>query len=439
MSSKAIVIEKDFGHLHGFFNIENGKYFIIQQNEVYDSNYIEEIYKDLEFFKVEEKVIFDNVELPVITVSLNITSKCNLNCTYCFSEKRDSKDDISYDAAIHFINMIMLKYPNSVYFQIDVTGDGEPLLRFDLIKKLVEYSKLISTKEKTVRVGFCTNGTLLTREIINYLEKNEIYYGISIDGTKESNDYYRKSFDNKSVYKTIINNIKKSDLSFRGAAVTLTNQSIDLVKSMKKLSDYFEVISIKPVREFDIDKGAITKDNIDLVLESYNHLLDFLIKETLKLNTWYLVSILRDEDLFGKFIRRVFLNQSVATRCGGGISKFALGKDKNIYVCGAASRMSQFKVGSITDGIDENRKNELIDQQLKRISCQDCWAQYICGGMCMIHEYNYQRKYGNIDKSLCKLNQHLIGLAFVLKDVLFHKHYNIYQKIYGICMDNHYK
>ena len=95
---------------------------------------------------------------------LYLTKKCNTNCSYCyrkFQEKStDIPEDMTYGVATDAINFIYQNFDVAPHFGINLWG-GEPLLRFDLIKKLVsEYPQ----------IGFSTNtnGVLIDEEIYKF-------------------------------------------------------------------------------------------------------------------------------------------------------------------------------------------------------------------------------------------------------------------------------
>ena len=104
---------------------------------------------------------------------LQVTQSCNLRCEYCiYSENNASRHGrqhrdavMSYDKAVQIINFFMEHSRNK-----EIIGfyGGEPLLAFDLIKKIVQY--IHSTfPERKVEYSITTNGTLLNNEIIEYI------------------------------------------------------------------------------------------------------------------------------------------------------------------------------------------------------------------------------------------------------------------------------
>ncbi len=118
---------------------------------------------------------------------LMITHACNLNCTYCY-EKHKSNKVMSFDLAKELILKECHVVQTSHLFhelEIDLMG-GEPMMNFDLIKQLVEW-----TEEKPLPVPWIffitTNGTLFDEERKNWFRKHKhlISVGASYDGTPE--------------------------------------------------------------------------------------------------------------------------------------------------------------------------------------------------------------------------------------------------------------
>jgi sulfatase maturation enzyme AslB (radical SAM superfamily) len=85
---------------------------------------------------------------------------------------------------------------------IDFSG-GEPLLEFDLIKKVFEYCTTQGSWNKKFRMSLGTNGTVLTKEMREWFTSHPCFQiSLSLDGTKEVHDYNRSNS-----YDKIIENI----------------------------------------------------------------------------------------------------------------------------------------------------------------------------------------------------------------------------------------
>ena len=124
---------------------------------------------------------FSKDKKPVIV--WNITKKCNLKCIHCYSKSTILKgnQELTTDDGFKLIDDI-----SSFGVPVLLFSGGEPLMRDDIIP-LLEYAK-----RKGLRTVLSTNGTLLNDEITKKLkEVNISYIGISIDGMKKTNDYFR--------------------------------------------------------------------------------------------------------------------------------------------------------------------------------------------------------------------------------------------------------
>lgn len=137
----------------------------------------------------DQKLIFPNYLL------IKVTGSCNFACSYCY-DYNDSKQKkvVNFEQVCNTIKFLLSK--NKRFLSIVFHG-GEPLLQFLLIKKIVEFtSKQLQREEnigKLVEFSLQTNGSLLTDEIIEFLEINRIGVGISLDGCTQPANMHRKS------------------------------------------------------------------------------------------------------------------------------------------------------------------------------------------------------------------------------------------------------
>jgi uncharacterized protein len=118
----------------------------------------------------------------LLNLTLNITERCNLRCRYCYIDK--GKKTMSWKIAKQAVNFALSLAYKSITISF-VTA--EPLLEWDLIKKIIKYSERKGIK----RFDLGTNGTLLNREILEYFQEHNIIPMISIDGKKKIQDINR--------------------------------------------------------------------------------------------------------------------------------------------------------------------------------------------------------------------------------------------------------
>lgn len=131
-------------------------------------------------------------------IMMIITEGCNLACSYCFENHKSNKK-MTFDVAKKIIDYEMQLDDGSTEYRFTMFG-GEPTLEFALIKQIHAYiADNIQKWNKKIMMFIDTNGTLLTEEMKNWLRLNKqtVYCGLSLDGTKEMHDINRSnSFDN---------------------------------------------------------------------------------------------------------------------------------------------------------------------------------------------------------------------------------------------------
>ena len=124
---------------------------------------------------------FSKDKKPVVV--WNITKRCNLRCIHCYANAVSSgKDTISTEQAKE-----ILKDLANYGVPVILFSGGEPLMREDL----VELAKF--AVELGMRAVISTNGTLITKQKAKELKEVGLsYVGISIDGTEEIHDKFRR-------------------------------------------------------------------------------------------------------------------------------------------------------------------------------------------------------------------------------------------------------
>lgn len=107
---------------------------------------------------------------------LQITTRCNLSCSYCFQRGKGRTEDMAVQTTRNAIEWLLEKKDHETVPKILFYG-GEPLVRRDLIEDaLCNYSKDIVSFE------VITNGTLLTDNLIGLLGRREVRVVLSYDG-----------------------------------------------------------------------------------------------------------------------------------------------------------------------------------------------------------------------------------------------------------------
>lgn len=154
----------------------------------------------------------DLVNHKLSHITLQVTQKCNLRCEYCvysgeYINRKHSNERMSSKIMRKSVDYLIKHSSDADRIVVSFYG-GEPLLEFDLIKKCVKYIKL-QMEGRTVTFSFTTNGTLLTKEKLEFLIEHDFRITISIDGPEKIHNKHRK-YANTSIgsFEQIINNLE---------------------------------------------------------------------------------------------------------------------------------------------------------------------------------------------------------------------------------------
>ena len=138
------------------------------------------------------------------SLTLEITKRCNLNCSYCYVENKE-KVNMKWKTAQLAIDIAMreaIKQKDktlSVYFI-----GGEPLLAFGLLKEIIFY---IEKKNEQIGLNIfystTTNGTVFTTEIIEFMIEKRVRFKISIDGLEDVHNENRKFVNGVGSYSEV--------------------------------------------------------------------------------------------------------------------------------------------------------------------------------------------------------------------------------------------
>lgn len=125
---------------------------------------------------------------------ISINNRCNLNCTYCHfhapektAHLTESEMDI-YAVLDNIMNHID-KHEIKV-FKLGFVGNGEPLLDFENLKGYIKHIESFLSDGR-IAAYTITNGTLVTKEMLEFFKTYSINIGFSIDGIPDIHNRYR--------------------------------------------------------------------------------------------------------------------------------------------------------------------------------------------------------------------------------------------------------
>ncbi len=141
-------------------------------------------------------------------------AECNIDCDYCFYlHKTDLlKHDEHARMSDSFLEQHIRQYIESQ------TGEqvlfswqgGEPtLMGLPFYERVVELQAKYAKPGQRIENDLQTNGIALDDEWVAFLKKHSFHAGLSIDGSRELHDYYRKTRNGKPTFDYVLSAAKK--------------------------------------------------------------------------------------------------------------------------------------------------------------------------------------------------------------------------------------
>ncbi len=137
---------------------------------------------------------FVNYMFPPIRYFLELTYRCNLNCSFCFINEDRKKDELTTKEWFDIISQIPF------YSFISIVA-GEVMIRHDFFEILEK-----ACKQTFGKVSIITNGLLLDEEKINtFIKYNMLLLSVSIDGYGNNHNKIRNK---DGLFENIIKNLE---------------------------------------------------------------------------------------------------------------------------------------------------------------------------------------------------------------------------------------
>jgi uncharacterized protein len=330
--------------------------------------------------------------IPLATMVLNVTNKCNLACTYCYEYGEDKIVDtengrkpkfMSEDTAREAVEFMLRESGAGPRAHLTFVG-GEKLLNFPLLKSTGAYARQRAAEiGKTVDFSLTTNATLLRPEIIEFLVDNEVGVTISIDGPKEMQDRFRVFHDGSGSYDAVMPKIRELLEKHRsrpiGARVTLTKQTLDVRRIYRHLTEEigFAEVGFAPVTTAEGRDYAIANGGFDHLLAQFRDLAQDFLQAALQ-NRHHGFSNVKET------IEEIHKGVSKAYPCGAGLGLMGVATDGDVNLCHRFAGSDAHKLGTVKDGIDRDAQRHFLEQHHLdgKPVCQTCWARPLCSGGC---------------------------------------------------------
>ena len=223
----------------------------------------------------------------VKALCLHIAHTCNLNCSYCFASQGKYHGDravMSYEVGKRALDFLVENSGTRRNLEVDFFG-GEPLMNFDVVKRLVAYARSIEKeKNKNFRFTLTTNGLLIDDDVIDFANREMSNVVLSLDGRKEIHDRFRVDYAGKGSFDRIVPKFQKLVESRGGKNYymrgTFTHANPDFLEDIKVMLDLgFNELSMEPVVCASGDPSELTEDDKAIVMSQYEELAALMLEK----------------------------------------------------------------------------------------------------------------------------------------------------------------
>ncbi|HOJ47777.1 MAG TPA: thioether cross-link-forming SCIFF peptide maturase [Bacillota bacterium] len=390
---------------------------------------LNEVFDDIEALKKQGKLFAEDIYAGmaidfkkrasvVKALCLHIAHDCNLACEYCFAGKGEYHGDrslMSFEVGKAALDFLIQNSGARTNLEVDFFG-GEPLLNFEVVKKIVAYGREQEKKhKKNFRFTLTTNGILLDDEAMDFANREMSNVVLSLDGRKEVHDRFRTYRNGKGSYDVVLPKFKKmADLRgqknyyIRG---TYTHFNTDFSNDILHMADLgFKEISVEPVVAPPTEPYALTEEDVPKLCEQYEILAAEMRKRQRKGSGFTFYHYMIDLDKGPCIVKRL-------SGCGVGTEYMAVTPAGELYPCHQFVGDKKFLLGNVFDGITNT---ELRDQfklcnVYAKKDCADCFAHLYCGGGCAANSYHASGDINGTYKIGCDLHRKRIECAVMLK------------------------
>lgn len=324
---------------------------------------------------------FIDIPYQVNTIFVMLGFGCNFNCKYCMQSdyKLSPMKEEKIDECVDFIKYYSeLAFQGDYPLQVNFFG-GEPLMYFDKIKYIVN-----ALKDCNVVYTVITNGSLISGEVLDFINDHNISVCISWDGR---NTEYSRNVD---VFKTNRENLFNIKNGFFVSGVM--NSSMypkeffeDLEKLENDLSEY---------RGEEIKIGFNLDCLYNLGHENDVYNIDFqrLYEEIKEMSHNYIYDSDKNSKFANYYINELVNNlkgavdiENFMSMCMNGIHTLNLDLNGNLHMCHDVDNKVLGTIYSDVESYMNNfHKYNNIAPDYYKNTCVNCEVRYLCNGGCSL-------------------------------------------------------
>lgn len=380
--------------------LQEEKGFLVEDSQIFklkERGFLQPIIKPEIYHPLTDKVesyMQNNLSLLI----LQVTQNCNLRCKYCvysgsYSNRVHTNKRMNFEIAKKAVDYYYAHSKNTEIASISFYG-GEPLLEFEMIKKVVAYCEK-KFAGKQLNINMTTNATLLTVEIMEFLQSHKVNLTISLDGPEEVHNEGRVFADSKTgTFAKIMENLKVFEQLYPEYVDTIGfNAVLGENNNFKVSSDFFSYDFLKKAtvtfttvsnRDVIVEKNIHEEFSINYKYELFKMFL-YCIGRISEENVSKLMSahINKIKNSIHEYLKTPFIidgKTHPSGPCVPGMNRLFVTVDGEFFPCERVSESNEiFKIGNLDDGFNIEKVKKLMNiAKLTEKQCSQCWAMGYC-------------------------------------------------------------
>lgn len=358
---------------------------------------------------------YDKNSLSVINaIDIFISDDCNLACKYCFAGKvrRYGKTALmTPDTGEKVVDFLIRRSGGKKDLFICFFG-GEPLINFKVLEHIVTYALEEERRNnRNFHFSLTTNGTLLSDEIIDFIEAHKINVLISIDGEMRSHNLNRPMQGKKDSYTEIVANLEKlnrRNINYSARATVSSYTKNRIAENYQHLVSLgFKMIHFENALA---PKGKVFitgEKDIKEIKKQYSLIAKRVNSNIISGQPYNLETIPLP-------LERIMERQPGFYSCTAGKGYVAVDTKGDIYLCHRLTGDENFLLGNVIEDTYDVKWSEAINRDMNienRKRCRKCQVRYLCGGGCYAINYDFNKNISLAPGIYCRLMKHSIKSA----------------------------
>jgi uncharacterized protein len=369
---------------------------------------------------------------PLRAICLNVAHACNLSCTYCFAEKGAYGGRVMLmprEVAFRAVDLLIALSGTRPVCEVDFFG-GEPLLNWEVVKETIAYArKAGAAAGKQFIFTLTTNATLLTPEIMDALDREQVSVILSLDGRPEVHNAMRNDSapEAEAGIRAFLARRAPGGVatwehgaaqgwSGRGAYAVLrgtyTNANLDFVADALYLADVMQAphFSLEPVIAKPEEPYALREEHLPRLFAEYEKLAVEINRRRREGRAFNFHHFAIEADGGPCLPRRV-------QGCGAGFQYLAVTPEGDLYPCHQFVGRPEWLLGNVREGVTRRDLQEKLAgcHIYTKEGCADCWARYYCSGGCHANADLLEGDIFKPDRIGCELAKKRFECALWLK------------------------